>query len=91
MAKKKQPDPPGPMDFIRELRAAGVTEYEGPLFGDVVVKLKLAAGLVTANPRAATPVKDTTAPEVPKHLAAAGVTPEQYVAALERADELIPS
>lgn len=96
MAAKKQPDPPGPMEFIRQLRDAGVLEYQGPLFGDVVVTLKLAPTPAAAPTRPVTgvavgPAKKDAPPEVPKHLAAAGVTPEQYAAALERAGELIPS
>jgi hypothetical protein len=89
---KKPPDPPGYVDFIRELRAAGVLEYEGPLFGNVVVKLKLSAELVQPNPRAATPITDVTPKpaEVPKELAAAGVTPEQYTEHLALAAALNP-
>lgn len=74
------------------LRAQGVTQYEGPLpgSGGAVVKLTF-TGLVQPNPRAATPITDVTKPaEVPKELAAAGVTPDQYAESVALAAALNP-
>jgi hypothetical protein len=88
MAKKA---PPGYVEFIKELRAAGVLEYEGPLFGDVVVKLKLSAELVQPNPRATTPVTDVKASPMPTELERSGLTPDQFLELRGLAADLVPS
>lgn len=94
MATKKAPG--GLPAFVQQLRALGVTEYEGDGPARRPVKLKLGnlpapAPAVSGELVGPAPVRKPIPLQVPKDLQDAGVTADMYADALAQAEALIPS